>query len=262
MNSIPNELITEILEYLPLHDLRNKTQLISKLFKMVTRRVVGKKLAKLASCLNEFGGSITDEDKLKSIFESDVDARRKSASTEPFTAWILGNFDHSTESQVVTGIQMVLSSYNVSSGTLTFVPTGKQNFGMFICDLGYIPITTPYHMNNFSFSRHKSPGFRFWFHVSPGSSILRNSNLKQPKPQERIKANTGSYCMPLKDNLGEVGVLRYQIHGTKAQNSASMSTDQVIGSGLLDFLDVEEQKVSGSLISFDVNPQVLFAHPL
>lgn len=265
MNKIPNELITEILEYLPLHDLRNTVQLISKSFQMVTRKVIGKKLSELSNCLHAFGGSITDEDKLKSIFESDAEARRNSLSKEPFTAWILGNFDHSPESLVVTGIQMVLSSYNVKSGTLTFIPTGKQNFGMFICDLGYIPITTPYYLNTFSFSRHVSPGFRFWFHVSSspkGSSILRDSNLEYPKPQERIKSSAGCYEITLNDNLGEIGVLKYQIHGTKAQNSVSMSNDRVIGPGLLEFLDEEEQKVSGSLISFDVNPQVLFSIPL
>lgn len=261
---LPTELLIKVLHYIPLHKLRNLTKNVCKLWEKCTREVMEQKLKLISISLNEFGSSISDQDKLKSIFDESSE-RDSSSDTEKFTAWLLGNFDHPNESQVVSGIQLVLSDHSSENGYLVFTPTGKSNFGMFIHDLGYIPITTPYNMNYFTFSNNINPGLRFWFHVASSvqnSHLLKECNSEIPAGQNQLISKVGNHNLQLKDCRGTIGTLCYEIHGVKAPPSNSMTTSQLVGSQLLEFLRSEEQKVVGCIKKLEVNPQVLFSYPL
>ncbi|KAJ3262018.1 hypothetical protein HK103_003861 [Boothiomyces macroporosus] len=150
---------------------------------------------------------------------------------------------------------------------------GKLNvsnatFGMFVDQLGYVPITSLYEWNSFNFRKTVAPVLQLWFHMLnadhdfPNIIQSNNVNSKLPLGTRSIAQTIGQHKMILKDDIGYTGFIEYEITSTGLLESNMDIPAGAVGESILQFYQQEELKVIGKIKSVHINPQVLFLKPL
>ncbi|KAJ3326259.1 hypothetical protein HDV06_000135 [Boothiomyces sp. JEL0866] len=239
--------------------LKNTSLLVSHTWRKCALEILNRRLEEYSKVLNEYQKSSATPE-LINVFENE-------SKGKSFTAWILGNFEHPAESQVFTGIEIVIDGFNVQKCSLVFKPTGNATFGMFVDQLGYVPITSPYEWNSFNFRKTVAPVLQLWFHTSndqdsPNIIQSNNVNSKLPVGTTSLTQTIGVHKMNLKDDIGYLGFIEYEITSTGLLESNMEIPSGAVGESILQFYQQEELKVNGKIKSVHINPQVLFSKPL
>jgi hypothetical protein len=250
---LPTELLLSVFSYIPMHELQFQIQSVSTEWRRCAQEIVRKRLDGIVDLLQQ-AHSHKNSTTLHSIY----DTEQERIASNRFTGWLLGNFEHPGDSQVVTGLQIQLEGWDRDTGLLSFVYTGLASFGMWVDHLGYISITRPYLWSKFNFSPLMKPTLRFWFHVetkNPNAKLLRHTNSSQSTPTttSEILPQTGQHRLPLKDEFGIVGFVEYLIDPIKTTMEPTFDPEQ-LGGNLLQLLDEEEAKASGQLIRVLIHP--------
>ncbi len=199
---------------------------------------------------------------VRSVFE------QEEVECAKFTGWLLGNFEHPTESQVVTGLEIQLDGIDQQKGLLVFLPTGyflltrSASFGMMVDFLGFISITRPYDWQKFRFDSNVHPTLRLWYHVdhsNPNAHSLRkyNSTQTMPKTTSFLVPEKGIHTIPIKDEFGIVGMIEYEMDGV-GEGDDGIHPDQ-LGGNLLQFLQKEETKACVQVLRVLIHPQTLLS---
>lgn len=126
---LPIELILQVLTYVPLCELRNKTLYLNRSWHLCSHESIANRL-KL--CVRQVRAYEAQKTKL----------------FRP-SACILGNFDTQANSQVLTSISLNINA--VKNGLLEFSPSGLASFGVWMEHIGFIPITKQHEWAQFAF---------------------------------------------------------------------------------------------------------------
>ncbi|KAI8904356.1 hypothetical protein EDD86DRAFT_278124 [Gorgonomyces haynaldii] len=188
-HSLVDELILQVLGFLPLCELRNKTLLLNRRWHGCSRETIDKRLQKLYQLMDRYE------------FDPEEEAHRPSAC-------ILGNFDRSTGTKTMTALVLEIESFD-PRGYLVYKPHGKSSFGLWMEQAGYIPITKGYDTSTFSFPPTVVVQFKFWFNPeSTGTAVDHEfsdtpaRSYLVPQGTTSVSASIGDHTMELRDNVG------------------------------------------------------------
>ncbi|KAJ3373967.1 hypothetical protein HDU91_000023 [Kappamyces sp. JEL0680] len=272
MREFPYELLHLIFARLPLYQLLQKIKRVCRSWNAVAQHVTEARLKGCLALLHDIGHAVPSTG-IPNLFEIEAMETHGAAgeTVSPFKAWLLCNLEYSSDSNVITAIEVSLDGYHLASGHLTFRPTGLASFGMWVDYVGFFPITTPYSLSQFSFPPSIQPQFRLWCHVDAkivanAPTLLNQPNATYLLPQTRtnIQKELGQWQLCLHDQLGQVGCLSYQIITPESELGVVSSLPPSLrGSELvLHHLEQDTKKVVGEINALYINPQALLSFPI
>lgn len=279
ISALPFELIEQYFSFLPMHTLLKTCKQVNQIWRKVAKGIIKKQIKGCYRLLNNIG-SIKPSENIPNFFDINELGLRGSKSrleTEsPFKSWLLCNLEYPSDSNVISGIEIELSSYDEDAGELIFTPTGSATFGMWVEHVGFFPITAPYSLPVIAWLPNVKPLFRIWTHVDekmyPDAHLILNqpnSTSSLPKNKKDAAISAGDFVLSLYDDIGKVGRVQYTIlqgakdDGLESIHQHSNLPPSLSGENLmLMHLEKEEHKIASSITAVYINPQVLFAMPL
>ena len=231
MDSLPTELLYNIMRFVTIQDLRFALQLVSKSWNEIARKVLDHKLISQTEYLNSTG-----------------------AESSKFKVWLLANFDHPYESRVVTGIEFELVGHNVATGSLKFAPTFSGSFGICVDELGYVPFTKPYPITKFSYLEEFVPKFRLWLPPNSKGRLIRQNNVEM-FITDNIKSSPGFHLLSIQDT-NPAGQIIYEIENGRNNDSAECWSN-ILNESVSMMLDEEKSKVVGKISMMLLDPRTI-----
>jgi hypothetical protein len=117
---LPNELLLHVFTYIPFHTLKFEIQNVCRDWRLCARDILEKRLAEGVELLQQAHTTNAKDAQLRSVYDTEEEGDGKPTK---FTCWLLGNFEHPTESQVVTGLEVKLQGFDRETSLLEFLPT-------------------------------------------------------------------------------------------------------------------------------------------
>jgi hypothetical protein len=117
---LPNELLLHVFSYIPFYSLKLDVQYVCRDWRRCARDILEKRLADSVELLQKAHTTNAKDAQLRSVYDTEEEGEGKPTK---FTCWLLGNFEHPSESQVVTGMEVKLHGFDRETGMLEFLPT-------------------------------------------------------------------------------------------------------------------------------------------